>query len=470
MDEPSCSGCRQRDEIIARLHERLATLEQRVHVLEEQLAKNASNSSLPPSANPPQAPKPVVKIPSGKKPGGQPGHPPTLQRRLPPERLQQVIPFVPATCRRCGHDLPQQAGPGDPEPSWHQVAELPQLVAHVIEYQGHARTCPACQAVTHAAIPADICRHSFGPQLTATLSYFVGCHRVSRRGVEEIAQAVFDVPVSLGSICHLEEQMSQALASAHAEAVAAVRDADVKYADETSWRQAGKRRWLWLAATATVAAFVVHARRSLAGLQALLGEVILGMVISDRWKVDEVLPGGRRQLCWAHLIRDFRALSERRGTSRRIGEDLLALSGVLFEYWPKVRDGTVSRQWFVREVLHAVRPDVQSLLRRGLRCRCAATRGTCRELLAWEPSLWTFAFVEGVEPTNNHAERVLRGAVLWRKGSFGSVSEGGCRFVERMLTVVQTLRLQSRPVLTYLYEALCAHRKGVPAPKLLPVG
>lgn len=468
MDASSCPGCRQRDEIIARLQQQLATLTDRVRILEEQLAKNASNSSLPPSANPPQAPKPVVKPPSSKKPGGQPGHPPTLQQRLPAERVQKVVPFVPTACRRCGHDLPQQAGLHDPEPSWHQVAELPQLVAHVTEYQGHARTCPVCQTVTHAAIPAAICRHSFGPRLAATLTYLVGCHRVSRRGVEEIAQAIFDVPLSLGSICHLEEQMSQALAPAHTEAVSAVRAAEVKHADETSWKQAGHKRWLWLAATATVAAFVVHARRSLAGLQALLGDVIAGIVVSDRWKVYEVLPDGRRQLCWAHLIRDFRALSERTGTSRRIGENLLALSAVLFEYWPKVRDGTHSREWFVREVLSAIRPDVQSSLRRGLRSRCAATRGTCRELLAWEPSLWTFAFIAGVEPTNNHAERVLRGAVLWRKGCFGSSSEGGCRFVERILTVSQTLRLQGRPVLTYLYEALCAHRKGLPTPKLLP--
>ena len=467
MEASSCPGCRQRDEIIARLQERLATLEQRIRTLEEQLGKNASNSSLPPSANPPQAPKPVVKQPSGKKPGAQPGHPPTLQRRLPPQRLHKIVPFVPATCRRCGHDLPQQAGPNDPEPSWHQVAELPPLAAHVTEYQGHARTCPACQSVTHAAIPAPLCRNSFGPRLAATLAYLVGCHRVSRRGVEEIAQAVFDVPLSLGSIGHLEEQMSQALAPAHVEAVNAVQAAEVKHADETSWSQAGKRRWLWLAATATVAAFVVHARRSLAGLQALLGKVITGIVVSDRWAVYEVLPEGRRQLCWAHLIRDFRALAERTGISRRIGENLLALSGVLFEYWPKVRDGTHSREWFQRQVLSAIRPDVAWELRRGLRCRCAATRGTCRELLAWESSLWTFAFVAGVEPTNNHAERVLRGAVLWRKGCFGSSSDGGCRFVERILTVVQTLRLQDRPVLTYLYEALCAHREGLPAPKLL---
>lgn len=467
MDVSSCPGCRQRDESIARLQQQLTVLTDRVRSLEEQLKKNASNSSLPPSANPLQAPKPVVKKTSGKKPGGQPGHPPTLPIRLPPQRLHQVIPLVPSNCQRCGHQLPQQRQPGDPEPTWHQVAELPPQTAQVTEYQGQARTCPACQTVTRAVIPAAIRRHRFGPRLAATLAYLVGCHRVSRRGVAEFAETVFDVPIASGSICHLETQMSQALADAHAEAVAAVRAAEVKHADETSWRQAGKKRWLWLVATATVAAFAVHARRSLAGLQTLLGEVIAGIVVSDRWKVYEVLPDGRRQLCWAHLIRDFRAMSERTGTSQWIGENLLALSGVLFEFWPKVRDGTVSRQWFVAEVLSFVRPDVVASLRRGLGCRCAATRGTCRELLAWESSLWTFASVEGVEPTNNHAERLLRGAVLWRKGSFGSGSEGGCRFVERMLTVSQTLRLQNRPVLTYLYEALCAHRKGLPTPKLL---
>jgi transposase len=470
MDASSCPGCRQRDEIITRLQQQLATLSERVRLLEEQLHKNASNSSLPPSANPPQAPKPVVKQPSGKKPGAQPGHPPALQRRLPPERLHQIVPFMPSHCRRCGHALPHDAGANDPEPSWHQIAELPERAAHVIEYQGHARTCPACQSVTHAAIPGRLCRHSVGPRLAATLVYLIGCHRVSRRGVEEIAQAVFDVPLSLGSIGHLEEQMSQALAPAHDEAIQAVRAAEVKHADETSWRQAGKRRWLWLAATATVAAFVIHARRGLAGLQALLGEVVAGIVVSDRWTVYEVLPDGRRQLCWAHLIRDFRALAERTGTSRRIGENLLALSAVLFEYWPKVRDGTHSREWFQREVLSAIRPDVAWELRRGLRSRCAQTRGTCRELLAWESSLWTFALVEGVEPTNNHAERLLRRAVLWRKGCLGSHSEGGCRFVERILTVVQTLRLQGRSVMAYLSEALYTHREGLPIPKLLPAG
>ena len=235
MSVPSCAGCRERDE-------RLAALEVRVRELEARLGKNASNSSLPPSANPPQAPTPVVKTPTGKKRGAQPGHPPTLRRRLPPQRLAQVILIVPTTCGRCQAPLPAQAGPNDPEPTWHQVAELPPVAAQVVEYQGCARTCSCCGEVTRAAIPADVRAYSIGTRLAAVLAYLVGAHRVSRRGIEEIVEAVFDVPVSLGTVCHLETQMAEALAPAHAEALQAVREAPAKHVDETGWKKAGKPR------------------------------------------------------------------------------------------------------------------------------------------------------------------------------------------------------------------------------------
>src|SRR5262249_36799438 len=162
----------------------------------------------------------------------------------------------------------------DPEPSWHQVAELPPLAAEITEYQGHYRSCPCCGVLNHAAIPHDIKAHSIGPNLAATLGYLTGSHRLSKRGLEEVVEDVFEVPVSLGTISHLETEMSDALAPAHTEAVAAVRVADVKNVDETSWKLAGKLCWLWLAATSTVAAFLIHARRSLAALKALLGEEI----------------------------------------------------------------------------------------------------------------------------------------------------------------------------------------------------
>lgn len=462
MSAPSCPGCRERDE-------RLAALEARVRELEARLGRNASNSSLPPSANPPQAPAPVVKPPSGKKRGAQPGHPPLLRRRLPPERLRKVVPFVPPTCGRCRAPLPVQAGPDDPEPTWHQVAELPDVAAHVVEYQGHARTCPCCGEVTRAAIPAEVRAYGIGTRLAAVLAYLVGGHRVSRRGVEEIAEAVFDVPVSLGTVCHLETRMAEALAPAHAEAVQAVRGAPAKHVDETGWKRAGWRAWLWVGATAAVAAFVVHARRGLTGLRALLGETPGGVLITDRWSAYGGRPTHLRQVCWSHLRRDFRAMIDRGGAGAALGEELLALSDLLFHWWHRVRDGTLQRRTF-RTRAGWLREDVRIVLRRGRVCGCAKTAAVCRELLAVEAALWTFVAVEGVEPTNNLAERMLRPAVLWRKGSFGCNSEVGCRFVERMLTVVQTLRLQRRAVLAYLEEALRAHRNGLPAPKLLPTG
>ena len=466
MAAPSCPGCQQRDETIAELRARLAALEARVRQLEDLLGRNANNSSLPPSANPPGAPKLPPKKPSGRTTGGQPGHAAHLRRRLPAERVQHVRDFVPRQCQRCHEPLPPLPAPDDPEPTWHQVAELPKLAAEVTEYRGHFRTCPCCGTLNHAAIPADLKAHSIGPRLAATLAYFAGRHHLSQRGLEEAAQDVFDVPLSLGTVGHLAEQTSAALAPAHAEAVQAVRQAQVKNVDETSWKRAGQRCWLWAAATATVAAFVIHARRSAAGLQALLGDAILGIVGSDRWSVYQKVAPGRWQVCWAHLKRDFQAMVDRNNAGSAIGAELLLLTDALFAWWHRVRDGTLSRRTFRRYVA-GLREDVLAVLGQGCACRCAKTAATCRELLAVEQSLWTFARVEGVEPTNNHIERVLRLAVLWRKKSFGSQSEGGCRFAERLLTVVQTRRLQGRPVLDYLYEALVAHRAGGPAPKLI---
>jgi transposase len=466
MDAPSCPGCRQRDDTIAQLRQRLADLEQRVQPLQDQLGKNASNSSIPPSANPLDAPKAVANKPSGRPSGAQPGHPAHLRRRLPPERVQHLRDFIPSHCQRCHESLPALPAPDDPPPTWHQVAELPKLAAEVTESRGHFRTCSCCGTLNHAAIPADLKTHSIGPRLAATLSYLAGRHHLSQRGLEEMVEDVFDVPLSLGSVGRLAEQTSTALASAHAEAVQAVRAAEVKNVEETGWKLVGQRCWLWAAATATVAAFVIHARRSAAGLRTLLGEVITGIVTSDRWSVYPQVAADRWQVCWAHLKRDFQAMVDRDNAGSTIGEQLLLLTDVLFGWWHRVRDGTLLRRTF-RRYVGSLREDVRAVLEQGRACGCAKTAATCRELLAVEESLWTFVRVEGVEPTNNHMERMLRLAVLWRKKSFGSQSDWGCRFVERLLTVVQTRRLQGRSVLDYLYEALVAHRAGLPAPELL---
>jgi transposase len=477
MDQPQCPGCRERDARIAKLEAEVAELrdqlrsvrqlQARVQELEARLGQNASNSSMPPSANPPQAPPPVRKTPTGRKPGGQPGHPPQQRTRLPAERLTEpTVHYWPERCEACQRTLTAASGPDDPEPRWHQVVELPEIPVQVTEHQAHGRTC-ACGHVTWAQIPAPVRNYVYGPRLTSTLSFVSGVLHASKRGVEEFAETVLRVPIALGTVSNLEQEMSAALASAHTEAQQAVQQAAAKNVDETGWKQAGAKRWLWGAATALAVCFVITPTRGAAGLTALLGEKIKGIICSDRWSVYGQLKLGLRQLCWAHLKRDFQKLVDRGGAAAEYGKLGLGVVDILFHEWHLYRGGG-SRAALQRE-LEPMRQAMRGWLEEGARCRDTKVAALCGNLLAAEPALWTFLYKPGVEPTNNHIERLLRPGVLWRKNAFGCHSEAGCRFVERIMTVVQTLRLQKRPALPFLYEALRAHRLGHSGPTLLPV-
>jgi transposase len=270
----------------------------------------------------------------------------------------------------------------------------------------------------------------------------------------------------LGTVSNLEQEVSAALADAHAEAQQAVQAAPAKNVDETGWKQAGAKRWLWGAATARVACFVIAATRGALGLAALLGRKIKGIIASDRWSVYGQLKLGLRQLCWAHLKRDFQKLVDRGLDAKDIGEMGLDTVVVVFEHWHSFRGGGLSRAQLQRKIA-PVRQTLREWLELGCACKDTKAAAFCANVLAVEPALWTFVRKDGVEPTNNHIERLLRSGVLWRKNAFGCHSEAGCRFVERILTVVQTLRLQRRPVLEFLYQSLLAHRQTQKAPLLL---
>jgi transposase len=408
----------------------------------------------------------VRKQPTGRKPGGQPGHTAHLRVRLPAERLTEpTVHYLPTICAACQDDLPYMPGPDDPEPRWHQVVELPEIPVQVTEYQAHGRTCPNCGEVTWAKIPDDIRDHVCGPRLTATMAFLSGHLHVSKRGIEEFVETVCGVPIALGTVSNLEQEMSAALAKAHAEAQQAVQQAAAKNVDETGWKRAGAKCWLWAAATAVVVCFVIAPTRGAAGLAALLGKKIKGIISSDRWSVYGQLRLGLRQLCWAHLKRDFQKLLDRGGAAKAYGDLGLAAVPILFHEWHLFRGGG-SRAALQRE-LEPLREAMRSWLEEGARCGDAKAAALCGNLLAVEPALWTFIYKKDVEPTNNHIERLLRSGVLWRKNAFGCHSEAGCRFAERILTVVQTLRLQKRPVLPFLYQSLVSHRNSQPAPRLL---
>jgi transposase len=469
MEAPLCPGCRERDTRLATLEQQIAELQTQVRELTAQLGAHSGNSSLPPSANPLGAPKPVLKKKSKRRRGGQPKHPPHLKDWLPPERVTRFEKFVPSHCQHCHADLPAEPGPGDAAHlTRFQTLDVRPVVTEVTEYQGHARTCRACGMVTRAVIPAAVRAHSIGTRLTAILSYLSGCHGLSKRGVEEVAAAVFDAPVSLGTVANLEQEVSAALQPAHQEALAAVAGADVKNADETSWKLRGKLCWLWAAASAGVVAFVIHAKRSALGLTALLGAEIHGILCSDRWGVYNGVPAERRQVCWAHLKRDFQKIVDGGGSSAFVGREGRKLVKKVFAAWHAFQKGQDTRAQLQAKLAPVMNRMNRLLLEGAILGEDEAVATFCDNVLALEPALWTFVRAGGVEPTNNVIERLLRRAVLWRRRSFGCASEAGCRFVERILTVVQTRRLQGQSVLEYLHDALSAHRTGQPCPALLP--
>jgi transposase len=436
---------------------------ERVAQVEARLNQTSRNSSKPPSSDPPSAPPRPAKEPSGRKPGGQPGHQGQGRTLKPVGDVDQVIEVKPERCAQCGTLLLGE----DLAPERHQVTDLPRIKPIVTEYRRHTLGCVACGAATQGAWPAGMPRGSFGPGLQATVGYWTGRVGMSQREVHEVLAGVCQTEVSVGSIAALEQAVNTALAGPVAEAACYVQRQPVRNADETGWREQGKRGWLWISATSLVTLFRVLTTRGAAGAKALLGEDFWGVVGTDRYGAYNWIEPRRRQLCWAHLKREFLAWSERGGEAARIGHALLAVEKQLFDLWYRVRDGTLPWADFQVAMLPLMNR-VGTLLREGAAGAEAKTQRTCRNLVKREAALWTFVWEAEVEPTNNSAERPLRRAVLWRRRSFGTQSDAGSQFVERILTAVTTLRQQRRDVLEYLTAACAAAICGEPAPSLLP--
>lgn len=439
----------------------ISTLERRIAVLEERLNTNSTNSSKPPSSDPPSVKRRPPTLASGRKRGGQPGHHRKARPLVPPGQLRQVFECKPPRCRWCGDGL---AG-DDPEPIRHQVAEVPPVVPVVDEYRLHRLVCPRCRTSTCATLPPGVPQGAFGPRLRAILAVLAGGYRLGKRPIRQLAFDLLGLSISVGMICRLERQSADELEAPVEELRQYVREAAVAHIDETSWKQGRDKAWLWGAVTGWVTVFTIATSRGAEVARGMLGSDRRKVVISDRFKSYTWIK--RRQFCWAHLDRDFQAMVDRGGESAEVGRLLLGHSERLFDWWHRVRDGTMARAT-LRTNVAIMRFSFRADLRRGLDCGCSRTAGTCRELLAGETHLWTFVRVEGVEPTNNDAERALRHGVIYRKLSGGTDSWAGSRFVERMLSVVATCRQQDINVLDYLTRCYQARLDSQPAPSLLP--
>jgi transposase len=442
---------------IERLTARVAELEAQVADLTARLNKDSTNSSLPPSSTHPHA-KPLPTRPKSKRRrGGQPGHPKAERALIPVDECQAVVPCIPDECRRCGRALRGT----DPEPLRHQVWELPEIQPIVTEYQRHRLVC-ACGSSTCGDLPPGVPTGQAGPRLIAFAGLLMACFRQSKRRAAQFLGTILNQPASAGWMVLLQNRCAAAVKPAYDELAAKLPEQAVLHIDESPTKEGSSKGWVWTVVARTFTFFTCRTSRGADVLDDLLGEAYAGVIHCDRARM--YWQFGRLQWCWAHLKRDFQALiDDPCRTRQRLGYDLMRPAKELFGLWQRVRDGTLSRRTLVQR-LQPIRQEVEGLLLRGY--FDALTRGFCKELWEHREYLWTFIEVAGVEPTNNAAERALRHAVIWRKLSFGTQSAEGSRFVERMLSVIETTRRAGRNVFAWLTETVRAHFRREAAPPL----
>jgi transposase len=450
------------DEQIRRLEERVARQDERIAELERRLNRSSRNSSAPPSSDPPGAPA-RSKDPSGRKRGSQDGHEGHGRPLLPAWAVDEVIEHRPARCC-CGRAFSGDEQPVG-KPARHQVEELPPINVKVIEHRCLRLRCPGCGRRTRARLPEQVARSCFGARVEAAVATLSVRNRVSRDDAVELCEELFGARISSGTVDAILSRTAAALADPHEDLLGRLRRSPALNMDETGWRTAGQRRTLWGLFDKHHAYFAVqsdrhedHAKQLLADTQAI--------VTSDRWWAYAHLPLRRRQLCWAHLRRDFKAHAEGLAAEKEFGEAGLVLCERVFWAWEVFQHTGDRRQLkrTVRSLQRTYKPIIRSFAAK--RARNKRCRGMANNLLKAWPALWTFASHTGVEPTNNHAERALRSAVIYRKLCLGSQSEQGEQRTATLLSAHTTCRLQHRSLFAYLTDAITAHARGEPTPLL----
>ena len=451
------------DEQIARLSARVAEQDERIAQLERRVGRSSRNSSQPPSQDPPGAPK-RGKDPSGRRAGGQPGHEGKGRPLLPAWAVDEVVEHWPADCG-CGHVFSEAERVAAGAPARHQVEELPVMAVRVTEHRCQRVRCPGCGMRRTGALPTAVATSAFGPRLQAAVVTLSVRNRISRRDTVELCEQLFSSRISTGTVDAILTRAADALREPCEDLLERVRDARAVNMDETGWRLRGGQRALWGAFTDRHAILTVEPDRHEDRAKNLLADSS-AIVTSDRWWAYGHLPVRRRQVCWSHLQRDFAFHAEGRGADKELGEHGLSVCDEVFWAW-EIFQHTGERAELKRRV-RALQRELKPILREhaGKKARYRQGRRFARNLLKIWPALWTFAAHPGVQPTNNHAERALRGAVIYRKLSLGSQSELGEQRIARLLSAHTTCRLQRRSLHAYLIDLIRAHARGDPAPVL----
>jgi len=453
-------------QVLLQMSARIEELERKVALL----TRDSSNSSKPPSSDGPAA-KPRARPPMKsrkRKPGGQPGHKGANRDLIPTEEAEQVIAVFPEACDRCGAVfIPEPSADQPTGKYWrHQVIDIPESKPEVTEYHLHCIRC-SCGTKNWGKIP-QAARSGFGPRLAAFLAHLTGLHRVTRRGCQEITKTIFGIDICLGSVCKLHQEVSESLASAHETARQALPEEPVLNIDETGWKKQGQSSWLWVVVTPLIAFYHIAASRGAKVLKEILGDEYTGILCSDMYSAYKAFHKGVRQFCWAHIIRGIKGIKHacRSPDAVRFSKWMLSETGRMFALWHAFKDGHLDRRTLVQKSV-----PIRSRMSRCLQMYCVSSdrdvRKAAKSLLKHWNGLFTFLEYEGVEPTNNSAERAGRPAVQWRKICFGNQSDDGELLTARLLTAERSCIVQGRNPFQFLLESVVAYRRGLPGPALI---
>jgi transposase len=465
--------------VLLDLSGRLDVHDERLGRLEAERESTSRNSSLAPSQDQPgtrqerralaraKAKELLAKDRVQRKAGGQGGRRGVGRGLLPEEEMDEIVDHYPSECRGCGHEFGERemvprAGAGR-----HQVAELPPITVVYTEHRTHRLRCPECKQRTRAVLGV-LGESAFGPDLQAAVVTLSARNRISRRDMSELAGELFGVGISVGAVAAIWARAGRLLEGPHERLTAEILGSGAINMDETGWFRGGENRTMWTMTTPCGAVFKIVADRHRDRLTELIGAAYTGVVTSDRWWAYDILDPEQRQACWSHLQRDFRSHTEGLLPEQRVfGQAGLALTSRLFTAW-HAHTAHQDRVLLASDMT-PIQNELRALLGHAARKsqRCRKHRRFANNLLKIWPALWTFVTTEGVQPTNNAAERALRGPVIHRKLSYGNQSDDGERTTERALSASVTCRLQHRSLYDYLRQLFAAHQRGGTLPALL---
>lgn len=450
------------ERLLAELLAERDSLKLRITELEAQLRTNSRNSSKPPSTDG-LRPATPPKAKTGRNAGGQLGHKGVTKDLVPEDQVDKIVDLDPAKCVHCSAPL-EDAPRLDAE--IRQFTDLPAAKPVVTHIKLYRKRCPKCGGFSRGKLPAGSPTGGFGPGLQALVALLSSQFCLSRRDVSDLLLSVFGIRMGIASVQACCQSVSDAVASTHAKLHEALKSSPALHADETGFGRCGDwRMWLWAARAPGIEVFRLQPGRGQKQAKDLLGEGYSGIIHRDRWRPYEILTNARSQLCWAHIRRHFQAMSEAPEATAIYGRGLMEMSNEMFHHWHLFQEGKIDRHKLALEI-----EPLQDRMRACLELTSqdakvvSKAQGIARDLLRQWKSLWTFVSEPGVVPTNNAAEQAVRKAVLWRKGSFGANSEAGCRYVERMLTLIGTAKLRGIRLLSWMTDAIEAQLHGNPEP------